>query len=85
MKLNRWKKLFTVFLFVAVAAIASPAQTFATLLAFDGTDGGYVPSGLLVQGFDGNLYGTTEVGGANQLGTIFKIARDGTLTTLYNF
>jgi uncharacterized repeat protein (TIGR03803 family) len=50
------------------------------------------PLGGLVQGTDGNLYGTTQFGGANNGplnsyggGTVFKITPSGTLTTLYNF
>jgi uncharacterized repeat protein (TIGR03803 family) len=39
----------------------------------------------LVQGTDGNLYGTTSVGGANDFGTIFKITPSGTLTAIYSF
>lgn len=45
---------------------------------------GYSPIGALVQATDGNLFGTTESGGANDLGTIFKTTLDGVLTTLYN-
>jgi uncharacterized repeat protein (TIGR03803 family) len=36
------------------------------------TDGGY-PKGNLVRGADGTLYGMTQRGGANKVGTIFKI------------
>jgi len=40
----------------------------------------------LVQGFDGNFYGTTsESGIANKFGTVFKITPGGTLTTLHSF
>jgi uncharacterized repeat protein (TIGR03803 family) len=39
----------------------------------------------LIQATDGNLYGTTGGGGANNQGTVFKITRNGTLTTLYSF
>ena len=47
---------------------------------------GYFPASGLVQTTDGNLYGTTEGGGASySYGTVFKITTDGTLTTLYNF
>jgi uncharacterized repeat protein (TIGR03803 family) len=66
-------------------AIASPAQTFTSLVSFDGTNGVkplYTP---LVQGTDGNLYGTTADGGANNGGTVFKITPTGTLTTVYSF
>ena len=37
-------------------------------------------------GGDGNLYGTTESGGMNGLGTVFRISSDGTsLTNLFSF
>jgi uncharacterized repeat protein (TIGR03803 family) len=70
--------------FLAATAIASPAQTLRTLLSFDGING-VEPLMRLVQGADGNLYGTTESGGANGEGTIFKISERGGLTTLYSF
>ena len=51
-------------------------------------DGGQ-PTFALVQGSDGNLYGTTSIGGNDGVnagyGTIFKITLGGTLTTIYNF
>jgi uncharacterized repeat protein (TIGR03803 family) len=47
-------------------------------------DGAY-PLAPLILGADGNFYGTTEVGGANGNGTIFKLTFDGKLTTLYSF
>ena len=34
---------------------------------------------------DGNFYGTTQFGGTNGDGTIFRITPDGTFTTLYAF
>lgn len=82
--LNCWKGPLAIILFCAMAATISQAQNFTTLLVFDKTDG-YGPNAPLIQGFDGNLYGTTGGGGANNDGTIFKITRDGTLTTLHNF
>ena len=39
----------------------------------------------LIQGSDGNFYGTTFIGGANSNGTVFKITPTGELTTLYSF
>ncbi len=67
-----------------VFQIVMPSGTLNTLLSFDGTDG-QEPLGSLIQATDGNLYGTTESGGANSAGTIFKISTSGTFTTLYNF
>ena len=62
------------------------AQSFSSLVTFDGTNGEYPNSSPLVQGTDGNLYGTTEFGEANgNYGTIFRITPDGTLTTIYSF
>ncbi|HXR04337.1 MAG TPA: choice-of-anchor tandem repeat GloVer-containing protein [Verrucomicrobiae bacterium] len=47
---------------------------------------GYNPGPYgLVQGNDGYLYGTTEGGGTNDYGTVFKISTNGVLTTLYEF
>lgn len=48
---------------------------------FDGSR----PIGILVQGFDGALYGTTYTGGSNNQGTVFKITTSGTYTPLHSF
>jgi uncharacterized repeat protein (TIGR03803 family) len=71
----------SVFLF---SALASPAQTYKVVLSFDGTDG-TAPYSPLVQGPDGNLYGTASNGGTHGNGTFFKVTPSGTITTLYNF
>jgi len=75
----------------------TPTGTLTTLYNFcsqpNCTDG-YNPRAGLVQGSDGNFYGTTFLGGAdnncpmwqgNGCGTVFKITPAGTLTTLYSF
>jgi uncharacterized repeat protein (TIGR03803 family) len=66
----------------------TPRGTLTTLHSFDFTDGA-TPLAGLVQGADGDYYGTTYEGGANGapigLGTIFKITPGGTLTTLHSF
>jgi uncharacterized repeat protein (TIGR03803 family) len=49
------------------------------------TDGSNPVFGGLVQGTDGNFYGTTYSGGAFNFGTVFQITPTGTLTTLYSF
>ena len=64
---------------------ALPAQTFTSLASFNGTNGANPGLGSLIQGTDGNFYGTTINGGIDNAGTIFKISSTGTLTTLYSF
>lgn len=65
---------------------ASSAQAFTTLAYFNQTNG-YFPSAAMIQGFDGNMYGTTVEGGSagSGLGTLFTITTGGQLTTLYSF
>ena len=75
-------------LLVCTAAIPSPAQTLTTLVNFTGTNGAS-PASTIIQGTDGNFYGTTIAGGSsnncqNGCGTVFKMAPSGTLTTLYS-
>jgi uncharacterized repeat protein (TIGR03803 family) len=55
-----------------------------TLVNFNDTNGSS-PLDRLVQGSDGNFYGTTNGGGSNSQGTVFKVTPSGTLTTLVNF
>jgi uncharacterized repeat protein (TIGR03803 family) len=73
----------------------TPAGKLTTLYSFCSvvvggicTDGAQ-PIYALVQGSDGNIYGTTTIGGTDGVndgyGTIFKITQAGTLTTLYSF
>jgi uncharacterized repeat protein (TIGR03803 family) len=63
----------------------TPGGTLTTLHSFDWYDGAS-PTGALVQGTDGNFYGTTYGGGAEpRVGTVFKITPGGALTTLYSF
>jgi uncharacterized repeat protein (TIGR03803 family) len=63
----------------------SPGGAFTSLKSFDGTDGAdlFDQTGL-VQGSNGNLYGTAGYGGTNNRGTVFKISTAGKLTTIYN-
>ena len=60
--------------------------TETVLHSFTGVNGdGIYPIGGLVLDLQGNLYGTTETGGAFGYGTVFKIAPNGTETVLYSF
>jgi uncharacterized repeat protein (TIGR03803 family) len=77
-------KAFTI-IYLLLLPLAVEAQTFTVLHTFQGSDGAQ-PQSALVQGFDGNFYGTTAGGGGpTGHGTIFKITPSGLLTTLFVF
>jgi uncharacterized repeat protein (TIGR03803 family) len=66
----------------------SPAGNVATLYSFcsqPNCSDGAVPNAGLIQAPDGIFYGTTNAGGTNHFGTIFKITPAGKLKTFYNF
>jgi uncharacterized repeat protein (TIGR03803 family) len=56
-----------------------------SLYSFSGGDDGGYPYAGLVQGSDGNFYGTTTYGGTSGNGTLFKISAAGVATSLYSF
>jgi len=70
--------------FWLATVVGASAQTVTTLATFNKSNG-MGPIGALVQGMDGNFYGTTASGGSNDGGTVFRITPAGVLTTLYNF
>ncbi len=53
------------------------------LHSFDETDGAY-PAGILAEGGNGDLYSVTS-GGVFNGGTVFRVAPDGTFSTLHEF
>jgi uncharacterized repeat protein (TIGR03803 family) len=67
------------------SAVAASAQTVTVLHSFDGTDGADPQNVTLAQGRDGNLYGTTSLGGLEDGGTVFRIAPSGSFSTIYKF
>ena len=68
-----------------VVSIGGGAPAESVLYSFTGgTSDGFQPMGL-VQGTDGNLYGLTQYGGANDYGTFFRITPAGVETVLYSF
>ena len=74
-------------LLVLVAAAPLCAQSYQDLFDLD-CPTGCTPwdRGRLTQGTDGNLYGTTEYGGSNGYGTIFRVSTSGSgYTVLWNF
>ncbi|HXM20736.1 MAG TPA: choice-of-anchor tandem repeat GloVer-containing protein [Terriglobales bacterium] len=69
-----------------------PSGKETVLYRFSGGKDGGIPTGGLALDSQGNLYGTTSIGGANGCfmtysgcGTIFKVAPGGALTILYTF
>ena len=60
--------------------------TLTTLVSFANTNGAF-PNAALTLGQNGIFYGTTSQGGSNNLdlGTVFKMTTNGTLTTLVSF
>jgi uncharacterized repeat protein (TIGR03803 family) len=65
--------------------VAGPSAVLTNLLQFQNSNGAN-PRCSLVQGADGDFYGTTANGSANGTGgTVFKVTTNGTLTSLYSF
>ncbi|MGA7449382.1 MAG: IPT/TIG domain-containing protein, partial [Terriglobales bacterium] len=52
---------------------------------FSGSPDGASPSGALVEETDGYLYGTTNVGGVNNTGEVFKMTLSGNMVFEYSF
>src|ERR1700722_16164052 len=71
----------------ALVALSSTAraQTLTTLYTSTGGADGAGPKGTLIQGPDGNFYGTASAAGANGRGGVFKITPAGEITTLHSF
>ena len=70
--------------FGAITSAPARLRVVGELYSFSGFDGG-MPSGELAQDAEGNLYGTTQYGGSYSRGTVFRVDRSGTLTTLHSF
>ena len=63
----------------------TPQGQHTLLYSFAGEPDGAGPYGSVVIDKAGNLYGTTALGGTQNLGTVFKLAPDGTETILHSF
>lgn len=84
-RLSLPKMATIVFTFCTATAIASTAQTFASLGSFEGTDGS-APRGGLTQGTNGNFYGTATFGPTLLIdGTVFEVTQAGIITSLHAF
>jgi uncharacterized repeat protein (TIGR03803 family) len=77
-----------VFLFSVLGTQFAQAQTFTVLYSFQGPPNGSSPNGGLVQDAEGNLYGTTSMGGRfnrGTQGTVFELYADGSERPIYAF
>jgi uncharacterized repeat protein (TIGR03803 family) len=70
----------------------SPSGAYSVLYTFSGGNDGASPAGSLLADKEGNLYGTTQQGGASGsgcggfgCGVVFKLSQGGGLTVLHSF
>lgn len=63
----------------------SPTGLLTNLVSFTGVADGSHPRAQLIQGSDGNFYGTTSDGGSFGDGTVFRVSPEGALTTIVQF
>lgn len=73
----------------SLTSASASAQTLTSLVNFNGTNGSYPTAGLVADG-NGNLFGTTLVGGSTGNGNVFEVAKTtggyaSTPTTLADF
>jgi uncharacterized repeat protein (TIGR03803 family) len=71
----------------AVFEVAQGSGTITTLASFNGTNGNKpgTDAGLIMDS-SGNLYGTTQIGGASGNGNVYELAQgSGTITSLASF
>jgi len=88
---NTRRRLFyclALFLICVATSFTANAQTFTNLISFNGTNGAG-PTGTLIQGTDGRIYGVSGGGGAPNdaaaKGSVFKMTSSGALTTILDF
>jgi uncharacterized repeat protein (TIGR03803 family) len=64
----------------------SAARVFSVIYGFKNNEAdGVRPNGGLIEDAAGNLYGTTQGGGANGAGTVFEVTQAGVETILHSF
>jgi len=61
----------------SIYRVRTNGADYAVLHSFDWTNNGAEPTGGVIEGRDGAIYGTTFRGGEADAGTIFRIAKDG--------
>jgi uncharacterized repeat protein (TIGR03803 family) len=78
-------------LVVVLCALGAPSavsgqSAYEVVASFDGAFlKGRLPAATLIEGSDGNFYGTTRIGGRFDRGTVFRMDAAGAITTLHHF
>src|SRR5580658_3014239 len=80
----RMERAVLTVLFLVGFSSALYAQVFTALVGFNGTNGSQ-PDAPVIQGLDGDLYGTASTGGSDFGGEVFKVSPAGVLTVLFPF
>jgi len=80
-----YNKLAAVIAVGLLSSVTTQGAAVNTLYAFTGGADGAAPASGVIQGSDGNLYGTTPNGGASGFGLIFKMGLSGGVTDVYSF
>jgi uncharacterized repeat protein (TIGR03803 family) len=81
-------RLYTFALVLLGVAVSANAQTLTVLYNFGSNSGDPLfplYSGVIAQGPDGSLYGTTPLGGTLNNGAVFRVTPAGTMTVLHSF
>ena len=74
----------TLLLLTASSILCGQTRTEVTLHAFHLKGGYYTQAGLL-RDSAGNLFGTTQLGGPNGSGVVFKVDETGNYRSVYSF
>jgi len=79
--------LTAMFGLTAMTSLPARAQTYKekVIYSFAGGTDGESPVAGVVRDSSGNFYGTTNTGGADSAGTVFKLSKTGVETVLYTF
>jgi uncharacterized repeat protein (TIGR03803 family) len=79
------RKLWTILFALVLATAAANAQTYKVLYSFGSHQGDpEVPTGVLAQGSDGGIYGTSSNFGGTPV-DVFKFTPSGILTAIHDF
>ena len=81
--MKRYRACLKIGAYCGLACVLTACDDYNTPPIYISTDGA-TPTAL-IQGSDGNFYGTTADGGQFATGTVFKVTASGTETLLYSF